>query len=64
MLEAVDTGSHDTRSDRETAGDPNASFVLGKVDLVQRNRARGSVDDPDESLGALFEDGGRRHTGN
>ena len=63
-FEAVDSGSHDARSGGETAGDPDASFVLGKVDLVQRNRARRSVDDPDESLGALFEDGGCGHAEN
>ena len=52
MFEAVDSGSCDARSRSETAGDPDASFVLGEVDLLQRNLARGIVDDPDESLGA------------
>jgi hypothetical protein len=57
LFEAVDSGSHDARSAGETADDPDASFVLGKVDLLQRNRARRSVDDPDRSLGAIPEDG-------
>src|SRR6478609_8292655 len=60
----MDSSSRDARSRSETAGDPDASFVLGEVDLLQGNPARGSVDDPDESLGAFFEDCGGGHAEN
>src|SRR6478672_2736855 len=60
----MDSSSRDARSRSETAGDPDASFVLGGVDLWQGNPARGSVDDPDESLGAFFEDCGGGHAEN
>ena len=56
LFEAVDSRSHDARSGCETAGDPDASFILGEFDLVQRDRARGSVNDPYKSLGVLFEE--------
>ena len=50
LFEAVDSGSHDARAGGEPAGDADACGVLGEIDLVQRNRARGMIDDPDESL--------------
>ena len=64
MFKAVDSSSCDARSRSETAGDPDASFVLGEIDLLKRNLARKIVDDPDESLSTLFEDGGRWHSEN
>src|SRR6476620_703632 len=64
LLEAMDSGRHDVRAGGETAGDPDASFVFGEADLLRRNPAARSVDDPDESLGAFLEDCGGGHAEN
>src|SRR5215475_14850132 len=64
LFEAVDSGSHDARPGGETDGDTDAPFVFGEVDLVQRNRARGVVDDPDKTLSAFLEHSGRGHPEN
>ena len=57
LFEAVSAGGDDALSGRDTPGDPDAGLVFGEVNLVQRNRARGLVDDPDKSLSAFFEHG-------
>ena len=55
LLEAMDSGSHDARSSGETAGHPDASFILGETStLCSETVLAGSVDDPDESLAVLL----------
>ena len=64
LFEAVDSGSRDARTGGQTTDDTDAFFVFGEVDPVQRNRARGFIDDPDKSLSAFFEHSGRGHPEN
>src|SRR5690242_3453307 len=63
-FKAMDSRSDDARSSLETPDHPEAAFVLGKIDLLQRNRAGGQIDDPNEVLTILREDGGGRHSQN
>src|SRR4029077_9029282 len=62
LFKAMDSRGDDARSSLETADHTEAAFVLGKIDLVQRNRAGGEIDDPNEVLAILGEDGGPRHS--
>src|ERR1700720_3160450 len=64
LFEAMDSCGDDARSSFETADHPEAAFILGKIDLVQRNRAGGEIDEPNEVLAILGEDGGGRHSQN
>ena len=60
----MDSCGDDAHSSLETPGHPETALILGEIDLVQRNRAGGEIDDPNEVLAILGEDGGGGHPQN
>jgi hypothetical protein len=60
----MNSGSDNSRSGLQTGGQLDAAIVPRNIDLAERHRALGQVDNPNEILTVLAENSGLWHAQN